>query len=182
MPVDVQALGADFLAFSAHKMLGPTGVGVLWGRREILEDLDPFLGGGEMISTVTREESSWAALPHKFEAGTPNIADVIAFGPALRYLTELGMEAVRAHEIEIIAYTLDRLQGLEACNSTAPRIRGGAAAWRPSTTWTSTLTTSAPSWTGKAWPSAPATTAPSPDAQPGGGRHGAGQLLPLQLP
>ena len=132
MPVDVQALGADFLAFSAHKMLGPTGVGVLWGRREILEDLDPFLGGGEMISTVTREESSWAALPHKFEAGTPNIADVIAFGPALRYLTELGMEAVRAHEIEIIAYTLDRLQGLESLQlygPTDPRRRGSVAAF-----------------------------------------------------
>ena len=98
MPVDVQTLGADFLAFSAHKMLGPTGVGVLWGRRELLQDMDPFLGGGEMISVVEREESTWAALPNKFEAGTPNIADVIAFGPALDYLTRIGMEAVRAHE------------------------------------------------------------------------------------
>ncbi|MCY3734383.1 MAG: aminotransferase class V-fold PLP-dependent enzyme, partial [Chloroflexi bacterium] len=77
LPIDVAELGVDYLAFSAHKMLGPTGVGVLWGRQELLADLDPFLGGGEMISVVTREESSWAALPHKFEAGTPNIADVV---------------------------------------------------------------------------------------------------------
>ena len=120
MPVDVGTLGADFLAFSAHKMLGPTGVGVLWGRRELLEDLDPFLGGGEMISVVTREESSWAAVPHKFEAGTPNIADVIAFGPALTYLTNLGLDAVRAHEIEIAAYALDRLKALEGVRVYGP--------------------------------------------------------------
>ncbi len=132
MPVDVQTLGADFLAFSAHKMLGPTGVGVLWGRAALLEDLDPFLGGGEMISVVTREESTWAALPHKFEAGTPNIADVIAFGAALSYLTSIGMDAVRAHEIEITAYALDKLNGLEGMEVYGPTDaaqRGGVAAF-----------------------------------------------------
>ncbi len=132
MPVDVQTLGADFLAFSAHKMLGPTGVGVLWGRRELLQDMDPFLGGGEMISIVEREESTWAALPNKFEAGTPNIADVIAFGPALDYLTRIGMEAVRAHEVETIAYALDRLnavEGLTVYGPADPEQRGGVAAF-----------------------------------------------------
>jgi cysteine desulfurase/selenocysteine lyase len=120
MPVDVQTLGADFLAFSAHKMLGPTGVGVLWGRAALLDDLDPFLGGGEMINVVTREESTWAALPHKFEAGTPNIADVIAFGAALDYLTTLGMDSVRAHDLEITAYALDRLNSLEGMRLYGP--------------------------------------------------------------
>ena len=132
MPVDVQTLGADFLAFSAHKMLGPTGVGVLWGRRELLQDMDPFLGGGEMISIVEREESTWAALPNKFEAGTPNIADVIAFGPALDYLSRIGMEAVRAHELETIAYALDRLnaiEGLTVYGPPDPEQRGGVAAF-----------------------------------------------------
>jgi cysteine desulfurase/selenocysteine lyase len=120
MPTDVQTLGADFLAFSAHKMLGPTGVGVLWGRQELLEDLDPFLGGGEMISVVTREESTWAALPHKFEAGTPNIDSVIAFGPALTYLTLLGMRNVHAHSQELVAYAMDRLLGLEGIQLYGP--------------------------------------------------------------
>ena len=132
MPIDVQSLGADFLAFSAHKMLGPTGVGVLWGRQELLEDLDPFLGGGEMISVVNREESTWAALPHKFEAGTPDIAGVVAFGPALDYLSAIGMQAVRDHEIETIAYALDRLnalEGLTVYGPPDPRERGGVAAF-----------------------------------------------------
>ena len=120
MPVDVQNLGADFLAFSAHKMLGPTGVGVLWGRAELLDDLDPFMGGGEMISVVNRDESTWAALPHKFEAGTPNIADVIAFGAALTYLTNLGMDVVRAHDLEITAYAIDRLTSLEGMHLYGP--------------------------------------------------------------
>ena len=132
MPVDVQTLGADFLAFSAHKMLGPTGVGVLWGRKDLLDDMDPFLGGGEMISLVQREESTWAALPNKFEAGTPNIADVIAFGPALDYLTRIGMDAVRAHEVGTIAYALDRLnatEGLTVYGPPDPEERGGVAAF-----------------------------------------------------
>ena len=113
MPVDVQDLGCDFLAFSAHKMLGPTGVGVLYGRRELLEEMEPFLSGGEMISRVTLEEAQWAEVPWKFEAGTPNIADVIAFGAAIDYLQMLGMERVRAHEVELTRYALARLRQLE---------------------------------------------------------------------
>jgi len=120
MPTDVQALGADYLAFSAHKMLGPTGVGVLWGRQELLEDLDPFLGGGEMISVVTREESSWAPLPHKFEAGTPNIDSVIAFGPALTYLSLLGMRNVQEHSRDLTAYAMERLNGIEGVRIYGP--------------------------------------------------------------
>ena len=109
MPVDVQALGIDFLAFSAHKMLGPTGVGVLWGRMELLEQMQPFLGGGEMILTVTLEQSTWNEIPHRFEAGTPNIAGVVGFGAALRYLRRLGMEQVRAHELELVDYAMRRV-------------------------------------------------------------------------
>jgi cysteine desulfurase/selenocysteine lyase len=112
LPVDVQAIGCDFYAFSSHKMLGPTGVGVLYGRKELLQEMDPFLGGGEMIRKVTFEGATWNDLPWKFEAGTPNIADVIAYGAAIDYLTELGMESVREHEMEITAYALDRLRQL----------------------------------------------------------------------
>jgi cysteine desulfurase/selenocysteine lyase len=112
LPVDVQAIGCDFYAFSSHKMLGPTGVGVLYGRKELLQEMDPFLGGGEMIRKVTFEGATWNDLPWKFEAGTPNIADVVAFGAAIDYLTDLGMENVREHEIEITTYALDRLRQL----------------------------------------------------------------------
>ncbi len=120
MPLDVSQLGADYLAFSAHKMLGPTGVGVLWGRQELLADLDPFLGGGEMISVVTREESSWAALPHKFEAGTPNIADVVAFGAALDFLSDVGMDAIAAHDADLTHYAVERLSRLEGLDIYGP--------------------------------------------------------------
>ncbi|MDP2675652.1 MAG: cysteine desulfurase [Dehalococcoidia bacterium] len=113
MAVDVQAMGCDFFAFSSHKMLGPTGVGVLYGRRELLEEMEPFLAGGEMIRRVTEEGATWNDIPWKFEAGTPNIADVIAFGAAIDYLDALGMENVRAHEIEITEYALNRLRELE---------------------------------------------------------------------
>ncbi|MEX1195083.1 MAG: cysteine desulfurase [Dehalococcoidia bacterium] len=110
LPVDVQALDADFYAFSSHKMLGPTGIGVLYGRHELLEEMQPFMGGGEMIRKVTFEEATWNDLPWKFEAGTPNIADAIAFGVAIDYLEALGMDNVRRHEIEITAHALDRLR------------------------------------------------------------------------
>ena len=113
MPVDVQAMGCDFYAFSAHKMLGPTGVGVLYARRELLEEMEPFLGGGEMISRVTFEDATWNDVPWKFEAGTPNIADVIAFGAAIDYLERLGMENVRAHEVEVTGYALSRLRQMD---------------------------------------------------------------------
>ena len=121
LPVDVQALDIDFLAFSAHKMLGPTGVGVLWGRRELLAAMDPFLGGGSMIATVEIEESTWAEAPQKFEAGTPNIADVVAFGAALDYLTKLGLANVRAHEIELTAYALKALGAVAGVTVHGPR-------------------------------------------------------------
>jgi cysteine desulfurase/selenocysteine lyase len=132
MPVDVQELGIDFLAFSAHKMLGPTGVGVLWARRELLEAMDPYQGGGSMISTVELERSRWAEVPAKFEAGTPNIADVVAFGAAIEYLWTLGMEQVRGHEMQITQYALDRLREVVPVRVHGPREvneRGGLIAF-----------------------------------------------------
>jgi cysteine desulfurase/selenocysteine lyase len=102
-------LGADFYAFSAHKMLGPTGVGVLWGKEELLEEMDPFLAGGEMISEVSFKGASWNSLPWKFEAGTPNIADVIAFKEALFYLQRVGMDNIIAWEKELTSYALEKL-------------------------------------------------------------------------
>ena len=109
LPVDVQALDADFLAFSAHKMLGPTGMGALWARYELLDEMDPFMGGGDMILTVTMERSTWADVPAKFEAGTPNVGGAVGFGAAVDYLSALGMDAVRAHEVELTDYALRRL-------------------------------------------------------------------------
>lgn len=109
LPVDVQALGCDFYAFSAHKMCGPTGIGALWGRRELLEAMDPYQGGGEMISVVELETSTWAELPHKFEAGTPNIAGAIGFGAAVDYLEEIGRDAIRAHEVDLVGYALEKM-------------------------------------------------------------------------
>jgi cysteine desulfurase/selenocysteine lyase len=109
LPVDVRALGADFLAFSGHKMLGPTGIGVLWGRKELLQAMPPFQGGGDMIKSVHLYESEWNDIPHKFEAGTPNVAHGIGLGAAVDYLTGLGMDEVKAHEQAIAAYALERL-------------------------------------------------------------------------
>ena len=109
LPVDVQALDADFLAFSAHKMLGPTGMGALWARYELLDQMDPFMGGGDMILTVTMERSTWADVPAKFEAGTPNVGGAVGFGAAVDYLSALGMDAVRAHAVELTDYALRRL-------------------------------------------------------------------------
>jgi cysteine desulfurase/selenocysteine lyase len=109
LPVDVQAIGADFLAFSGHKMLGPTGVGVLWARKEILQAMPPFMGGGDMIKSVHLRESEWNDIPYKFEAGTPNIAQAIGLGVAVDYLTELNMEKVQDHEQAIAGYALERL-------------------------------------------------------------------------
>lgn len=109
MPVDVQALGCDFYAFSSHKMCGPTGVGVLWGRRELLESMPPFMSGGSMIRRVELERAEWAELPLKFEPGTPAIAEVLGLGAAVDYLSKLGMEAVRAHAKELAACALERL-------------------------------------------------------------------------
>lgn len=109
LPTDVQALGIDFLSFGAHKMLGPTGIGALWGRRDLLEAMEPAEGGGEMIRDVKLHESTWADVPHKFEAGTPPIAQAVGFGAAVDYLSRLGMDAVRAHEVEITDHALRAL-------------------------------------------------------------------------
>lgn len=109
MPVDVQALGADFLAFSGHKLLGPMGIGVLYGRRALLEAMPPFLAGGDMIRDVSLERTTFADLPAKFEAGTPSVADAIGLGVAIDYLNALGMSLVRAHERALLGYALGRL-------------------------------------------------------------------------
>ena len=116
LPVDVQTSSADFLAFSGHKMLGPTGIGVLWGRKEILQAMPPFQGGGDMIKSVHLRESEWNDIPHKFEAGTPNVAHAIGLGAAVDYLDELGMENVKAHEQTMAAYALEHL-------ATVPNLR-----------------------------------------------------------
>ena len=113
MSVDVTKLGCDFFAFSAHKMLGPTGIGVLWVRKSVLETMDPFHGGGDMIREVHKYETTWNDLPYKFEAGTPNIADVIGFGSAIDYLSQLGMETVRKHEMELTQYALDKMSQIK---------------------------------------------------------------------
>jgi len=110
LPVDVEALNCDFLAFSGHKMCGPTGVGVLYGRPELLEEMEPFLTGGGMIRRVGRTEATWADLPCKFEAGTPAIAEAVGLGAAVDYLSAVGMEAVWAHEQELADYALERLE------------------------------------------------------------------------
>ena len=113
MPVDVQALGADFYVFSGHKLYGPNGVGVLWGRGDILADMPPFLGGGDMIDRVTVERSTYADPPQRFEAGTPAIAETIALGAAVDYVSQIGMEQIRAHEQDILAYAHQRLSAVE---------------------------------------------------------------------
>ncbi|MBW9205203.1 cysteine desulfurase [Mumia sp. zg.B17] len=132
MPVDLTALGADFVAFTGHKMVGPTGIGVLWGRMPLLEELPPFLGGGEMIETVTMERSTYARPPAKFEAGTPPIVQAVGLGAAADYLSALGMENVAAHEREITAYALKRLgeiDGLTIVGPTEAVERGGAVSF-----------------------------------------------------
>jgi cysteine desulfurase / selenocysteine lyase len=113
LPVDVRALGCDFFAMSAHKLLGPTGVGALYGRWEILSSMEPYQGGGSMIDTVTYERSTWADPPARFEAGTPDIAGVAAFDAALTYLDELGMEVVQQHDRELTDYAIDRLRRVD---------------------------------------------------------------------
>ena len=129
MPCDVQAMGADFVAFGAHKMLGPTGVGALWGRMERFEEMEPAEGGGEMIRDVARFDSTWADIPHRFEAGTPPIAEAVGFGAAVDYLDGIGMEAVRSHEMALTGYALKRLAevpDLTVFGPSDPEVRGGA--------------------------------------------------------
>ncbi len=131
MPVDVTDLECDFLVFSGHKMCGPTGIGVLWGRRELLEAMPPFLGGGGMIGEVSLQSSSWAELPAKFEAGTPAIGEAIALGVAVDYLLSIGMERIHAYEQELVAYALDVLSGVEELELYGPPAadRGGIIAF-----------------------------------------------------
>lgn len=131
LPVDVQALDADFLCFSAHKMLGPTGIGVLYGKRDLLEAMPPFMGGGDMIRKVGLRESSWNDLPWKFEAGTPAIAEAVGFGAAVDYLTSLGMEQVQQHEQEMTAYAMQQLQMVPDLTIYGPEAskRGGVVAF-----------------------------------------------------
>ncbi|MBO9343817.1 MAG: cysteine desulfurase, partial [Roseiflexus sp.] len=132
MPVDVQALDIDFLAFSGHKMCGPTGIGVLWGRRAILEQMPPFLGGGSMIKVVGLHESTYADVPARFEAGTPAIAEAIALGEAVDFLQEIGMDRIYAHERELLGYALERLtevEGLRVYGPTTTEMRGGAVSF-----------------------------------------------------
>ena len=128
LPLDVRELGADFVAFTGHKMLGPTGIGVLWGRADLLEELPPFLGGGEMIEIVEMEASTYAPIPHKYEAGTPPIAEAVGLGAAVDYLTELGMDNVAAHEHEIVSYALDRLKSVEGLEIIGPQTAEGHGA------------------------------------------------------
>ena len=113
MKVDIEKLGCDFFAFSGHKMLGPTGIGILWVRKSVLETMSPFHGGGDMIREVHKYETTWNDLPYKFEAGTPNIADVVGFGAAIDYLSEIGMDNIRQHEIELTSYALEKLANVK---------------------------------------------------------------------
>lgn len=113
LEIDVQSLNCDFLAFSAHKMYGPTGVGILYGRRDILESIPPYQGGGEMIKDVSFEGTSYNDIPYKFEAGTPNIADVIAFHKAMDFIEELGYDQIQDHETELLTYAMRKLEGID---------------------------------------------------------------------
>ncbi|MFB4280154.1 MULTISPECIES: cysteine desulfurase [unclassified Nonomuraea] len=131
-PVDVTELGADFVAFTGHKMVGPSGIGVLWGRAELLDAMPPFLGGGEMIEAVWMDHSTYAPLPHKFEAGTPPIVEAIGLGAAVDYLTEVGMEAVEAHERTLTAYALEALREVPTLRVIGPESlegRGGTVSF-----------------------------------------------------
>jgi cysteine desulfurase / selenocysteine lyase len=131
LKVDVQVLDADFLAFSAHKMCGPTGIGALYGKMELLESMPPFLGGGDMIKEVKLRSFRPNTLPHKFEAGTPAIAEAVGFGAAVDYLTSLGMEAVSAHEHEVTEYALERLEEIPGVKVFGPAVqnKGGVTAF-----------------------------------------------------
>ena len=128
MKVDLDTLGCDFFAFSGHKMLAPTGVGILWVRKSVLQTMRPFHGGGDMIREVHKYETTWNELPYKFEAGTPNIADVIGFGAAIDYLTKIGMDNIRQHEIELTKYAMEKfskIPGLQIYGTKDISKRGG---------------------------------------------------------
>jgi cysteine desulfurase/selenocysteine lyase len=120
LALDMGELGCDFHAFSGHEMCGPTGIGALWARRAILEDMPPYQGGGEMIASVTLDGSTWAAVPHKFEAGTPSIAGAVGLGAAIRYLDGVGLDAIRRYETELVGYALERLGEIEGLRIYGP--------------------------------------------------------------
>jgi cysteine desulfurase/selenocysteine lyase len=120
LPIDVAAIGCDFYAFSGHKMCGPTGIGVLWGRRELLEEMSPYQGGGEMIEIVQLDESTYKSAPHKFEAGTPNVADAVALGAAVDYLRRVGLERLHAHELDLVSYALELCDRLPQFHQLGP--------------------------------------------------------------
>ncbi len=131
LPVDVQALDVDFLAFSAHKMVGPTGIGALYAKAKLLESMPPFLGGGDMIKTVHLRSFTPNDIPHKFEAGTPAIAEAVGFGAAVNYLSAIGMDAVAAHEQEMVSYALERLEEIPGVKviGPSPEKKGGVASF-----------------------------------------------------
>ena len=113
LPVNMKELDCDFYAFSGHKMLGPTGIGVLWGKTKLLEEMEPFMGGGEMINTVSMESSTWNDIPYKFEAGTPNFAQAVGLGAAIDYLENIGMEAIELHEKTLLNYALNKMNHMD---------------------------------------------------------------------
>ena len=132
MKVDLTELDCDFYAFSAHKMLGPTGVGILWAKKEILQKMTPYQGGGDMIREVHKYETTWNDLPYKFEAGTPNIADVIGFKTAIEYLQKIGMKNIRNHELELTKYALEQMEkvpGITLYGAKEPEKRGGVVSF-----------------------------------------------------
>jgi cysteine desulfurase/selenocysteine lyase len=132
MKVDVKALGIDFLAFSGHKTVGPTGVGIFWGRAELLKDLPPFLTGGSMIENVTMTSATWAGAPRKFEAGVPNMAQAVGLGAALTYLNKVGMENIHAHEVSLTTLLLNQIQDIPEVKIVGPldmNLRGGTVSF-----------------------------------------------------
>jgi cysteine desulfurase/selenocysteine lyase len=132
MPVNVRDLDIDFLVFSGHKAVGPTGVGVLWGRANLLAELPPFLFGGSMIESVTMTEATWAPAPRKFEPGVPNMAQIVGLGEAVKYLTKIGMSEIHDHEILLTKYAIDKLSSIDSLRIIGPtdtNLRGGAVSF-----------------------------------------------------
>ena len=125
MPIDVRALDVDFFAFSSHKMLGPTGIGVLYGKRALLEAMPPWMGGGDMISRVTLEESTWNQRPYKFEAGTPGIAEAVGLGAAMDYLNTIGMGQIQDYTERLTSFALRRLQDIPQVTVFGSALRAG---------------------------------------------------------
>ena len=157
--VDVQALDVDFYVFTGHKLYGPTGIGAMYAKRELLEQMPPFMGGGDMIGSVSFESSSWAEIPHKFEAGTPPILEAIGLGVAIDYVEAIGLDAIAAHEAELVEHTLRRMAEIPASKcSDRRRIAAGysASRWRMRTRMTSRRC-----WTGAGSRCAPAITVPN---------------------